>query len=169
MSLAAAKLTLRSRRFWIWQLAGAAIYAIPAIIRLATGNVALPLLSLLEIPWIGHWIPGNLVEKILVNMVFPGAAGAVAAEVYFQNKNPDMQLARIRKYLNRLVGAMVWVTLWSLFQLWGNLQNIMGTYGGNLFEYPMVYPLNYIIAAFSIFTPTVASFFWGKIQRNIKT
>ena len=169
MSWAAVKCTLRSRRFWIWQLAGAFIYAIPVIIRLATGNVALPVLSLLETPWIGHWIPGNLVEKILVNMVFPGAAGAVAAEIYFQNKMPNLQPSRRRLYLNRLAGAMLWVTLWSLFQLWGNLQNIMGTYGGNLFEYPMVYPLNYVIAAFSIFTPTIASFLQSKIRRVVKT
>ena len=46
MSLAAAKLTLRSRRFWIWQLAGAGVYAIPVIIRLATGNVAKKILNL---------------------------------------------------------------------------------------------------------------------------
>jgi len=169
MSWAAAKCTLRSRRFWLWQIAGAAVYAIPVVIRLATGNVALPVLSLLEIPWIGHWIPGNLVEKILVNMVFPGAAGAVAAEVYFQNKNLHMQTSVRRMYLNRLVGAMLWVTLWSLFQLWGNFQNIMGPYGGNLFEYPMVYPLNYVIAAFSIFTPTITGFIWRKIRRGVKT
>ncbi len=168
MSWATVKFTLRSRRFWVWQIAGAFIYAIPVIIRLATGNVVLPVLSLLETPWVGHFIPGNLVEKILVNMFFPGAAGAVAAEVYFQHRNQNIQISRRRKYLYRLAGAMLWVTLWSLFQLWGNLQNIIGSYGGNLFEYPMVYPLNYAIAACSIFTPTIISYI-GRAIRRIKT
>ena len=40
--------TLRSKRFWVWQIGGALIYAIPVLIRVATGNVLLPVLSLLE-------------------------------------------------------------------------------------------------------------------------
>jgi hypothetical protein len=100
--------------------------------------------------------------------LFPGAAGAVAAEVYSQKRNNLRQVSRRRKYGIRLAGAMIWVTLWSLFQLWGNMQNIIGSYGGNLFEYPMVYPLNYAIATFSIFTPTIISYFHGVIRRRIK-
>ncbi len=45
----------------------------------------LPVFSLFETPWIGHYIPGNLVEKILVNAFFPGAAGAIAAEILYSN------------------------------------------------------------------------------------
>ena len=66
--------TLRSRRFWVWQVAGAIVYAIPVIVRFATGEVMLPILSLLATPWIDHYVPGNLVEKILVGAFFPGGA-----------------------------------------------------------------------------------------------
>jgi len=154
--------TLKSKRFWLWQIGGALIYAIPAMIRLATGNVVLPILGLLEIPWIGYWIPGNVVEKILVNAFFPGAAGAIAGEIFYQNLNGP-SINQQMKYTRRLTGALIWVTLWSLFQLWGNFQNIIGSYGGNLFEYPMVYPLNFLLASLSIFTPDIVHYIKNKL------
>jgi hypothetical protein len=163
MSLHAIASTLRSRRFWVWQIGGAIIYAIPVMIRLVTGNVVLPLLGLLETPWIDHFVPGNLVEKILVNAFFPGAAGAVAGEIFFSARNAGQLVSRRRKYGYRLAGAMVWVTAWSLFQLIGYMANIIGSYGGNLFEYPGVYPLNYLLASLSIFTPDIVGFIHRKI------
>ncbi len=153
----------KSRRFWIWQICGAAIYAIPVLIRLATGNVILPVLSWFATPWVDHYIPGNLIEKILINAFFPGGAGAVAGEIYYANTHQTV--TRRQKYLSRLGGALLWTTAWSLFQLWGNLQNIMGSYGGNLFEYPMVFPLNYLLAALSIFTPDVLGFIKAKLTK----
>jgi hypothetical protein len=146
--------TLRSRRFWVWQLAGVVIYGIPVAVRFATSNNVLPILSLLETPWIGHYVPGNLVEKILVGAFFPGGAGAVAGEIFFSNRNVMAEKGRI-KYLARLGGALAWAVAWTVFQFGGNLQNIEGPYGGNIFEYPSVYPLNLLIASFSIFTPDV--------------
>ncbi len=92
MSLHAIASTLRSRRFWVWQIGGATIYAIPVLIRLATGNVVLPILSLLETPWIDHFVPGNLVEKILVGAFFPGGAGAVAGEIFLNMPIPKPTL-----------------------------------------------------------------------------
>jgi hypothetical protein len=70
-SLAAIKNTLKSRRFWLWEICGALIYAIPVAIRYAT-EVAI---SILNFPgyWIGHLIPGNLLEKVLVNAFFTEA------------------------------------------------------------------------------------------------
>ncbi len=164
MSLNAVKAMLQSRRFWIWQLAGAAIYVVPVLIRVLSGNVVLPILSLLETPWIDHLVPGNLVEKILVNAFFPGAAGAIAGEIYFSHKHTGEAVSRKRKYGWRLAGALVWVSIWSLFQLVGYLQNIIGSYGGNLFEYPGVYPLNYLLASLSIFTPTIIGFLRDKLS-----
>jgi hypothetical protein len=161
MYLNAVASMLRSRRFWLWQIAGVIIYAIPAMIRLATGNVFLPVLSLVNTPWVGHFIPGNLVEKILVNAFFPGGAGAIAGEIFFK-ATQGPATARSQKYRARLIGAMVQTSAWSLFQLWGNMQNIAGSWGGNLFEYPFVYPLNFLIAAFSIFTPDVVGFIKNK-------
>lgn len=157
MYLRAISSTLRSRRFWVWQVGGVIIYAVPVLIRLATGNVLLPGLSLLAVPWIDHYVPGNLVEKVLVNAFFPGGAGAVAGEILYKNAHGET-FTRKQKYLARLSGALLWTVGWSLFQLWGNMQNIMGSYGGNLFEYPMVFPLNFLLASLSIFTPDVLGF-----------
>jgi len=146
--------TLRSRRFWFWQIAGAVIYGIPVAVRFATSSNILPILSLLETPWVGHYVPGNLVEKILVGVFFPGGAGAVAGEIFYSNRKGTAAEGRT-KYFARLGGALVWAGTWTAFQFWGNLQNITGPYGGNIFEYPSVYPLNLLIASFSIFTPDV--------------
>jgi hypothetical protein len=162
MYLSAIAKTILSRRFWVWQLGGIIIYAMPAAIRLATGNVYLPVLGLFEVPWICHFIPGNLVEKILVNAFFPGAAGAIAGELLYSNLNGST-FSRRQKYLARLEGALLWAAAWSLFQFWGNMQNIAGPWGGNIFEYPIVYPLNFLLASISIFTPTIVSFAKTKI------
>jgi hypothetical protein len=162
MRLKALASLFRSKRFWVWQIGGTIIYALPVLIRIATGDVLLPGLSLLAVPWIDHYVPGNLVEKILVNAFFPGGAGAVAGEILYNNLHRE-GFTRRQKYLARLGGAMIWVTGWSLFQLWGNLQNIMGSYGGNLFEYPMVFPLNFALASLSIFTPDVVAFIKNRI------
>jgi hypothetical protein len=155
---------LKSRRFWIWDIAGIIIYAIPALIRFATGNVYVPILNLFMTPWVGHWIPSNLVEKILVNAFFPGGAGAIAGEIYFLNIKGRI-LRRRQKYLARLCGALLQTSAWSLFQLWGNTLNINGTWGGNIFEYPMVFPLNFLLASLSIFTPDVFGFLKSKLSR----
>ena len=85
MNLGAISSTLRSRRFWVWQIGGAVIYAIPAAIRLATGSIHLPILSMFMVPWVTPYVPGNIVEKVLVNAFFPGGAGAVAGEILYSN------------------------------------------------------------------------------------
>jgi hypothetical protein len=163
MYLGALVATLKSRRFWVWQLAGIIIYSIPVTIRLVTGNVVLPILGLLETPWIDHMVPANLVEKILVNAFFPGAAGAVAGEIFFSKKNIRQTISKKRKYGYRLAGALFYATLWSIFQLFGYLANIIGTYGTNLFEYPGVYPLNFLLASLSIFIPDIVGYIKSKI------
>ena len=162
--------TLRSRRFWVWQVAGAVIYGIPVLVRVMTGSVYLPVLSLLATPWIDHYVPGNLVEKVLVQAFFPGGAGGVAGEVLVSNHDGKALVGK-RKYVVRLAGALAWTGAWSLFQLWGNMQNIIGSFEGNLFEYPMVFPLNFLIAAFSIFTPDALGLLkkgFAKLYRRLK-
>ncbi|MGA3112237.1 MAG: hypothetical protein ABSE15_09440 [Candidatus Bathyarchaeia archaeon] len=162
MYFEAFKNMLRSRRFWVWGLCGAAIYAVPAAIRIATGNVILPVLSWAATPWIGMYVPANLVEKILVNAFFPGGAGAVAGEIFYSNAKSEALIGR-EKYLARLSGALLAVTVWSLIQLLGGLLDVAGSWGGNLFEYPSVFPLNYLLASLSIFTPTILGFLKNKI------
>lgn len=162
MYLKAIASTLKSRRFWVWQLGSALIYAIPASIRLLTGNIHLPILSMFMPPWVTPFVPGNIVEKVLVNAFFPGGAGAVAGEVFYANRN-GTPLTRKQKYLGRLGGALLWATFWSLFQFWGYIQNITGSYGDNLFESPYVFPLNFLLASLSIFTPTIVGFIKTKL------
>jgi hypothetical protein len=154
--------TLRSKRFWVWQLAGAIIYGIPAAIRFATSNSQLPILSLLETPMIDHYVPANLVEKILVNAFFPGGAGGVAGEVFVSNYN-GVAVKGKAKYLSRLGGALLQTAAWSAFQYWGYSLDIVGPWSiggglGNIFEYWTVFPLNFALAAFSIFTPDIVCF-----------
>jgi hypothetical protein len=91
-------------------------------------------------PWVTPFVPGNIVEKVLVNAFFPGGAGAVAGEVFYANRN-GTPLTRKQKYIGRLGGALLWATFWSLFQFWGYIQNITGSYGDNLFEFPYVFRL----------------------------
>jgi hypothetical protein len=156
--------TLKNKRFWLWQIGGAIIYSIPVAIRFATGSVYLPILSLLETPWIDHYVPGNLVEKMLVSAFFPGGAGAVTGEV-FVSKRSGIAVKGRKKYIIRLGGSLAQTAAWTALQFWGNLQNITGSYGGNIFEYPMVYPLNFLLAALSIFTPDVVNFAKSKMEK----
>jgi hypothetical protein len=165
MYLTAVKSLLRSRRFWILQLGSVFIYSIPATIRITTGNIHLPILSMFMVPWVTPYVPGNIVEKILVNAFFPGGAGAVAGEIFF-SKVHSLDLNIRQKYLARLAGAWLWVAGWSLFQFWGYLQNVNGTYGDNLFESPLVFPLNFLLASLAIFTPDVVSYINKELVTN---
>jgi hypothetical protein len=164
MYLNAISATLRSRRFWVWQLGGAFIYAIPATIRIATGSIHLPILSMFMPWWVTPFVPGNIVEKVLVNAFFPGGAGAVAGEILYTNMHGHV-LNEKQKYLSRLGGALLYVAGWSLFQFWGYIQNINGSYGDNLFESPYVFPLNFVLASLSIFTPSVVGFLKNRIVK----
>jgi hypothetical protein len=156
MCLRAIARTVKSRRFWVWQLGSVLIYSVPATIRIVTGNIHLPILSMFMVLWVTPYVPGNIVEKVLVNAFFPGGAGAVAGETLYINAN-GKAFSKKQKYLARLGGALLWTTGWSLFQFWGYMQNITGSYGGNLFESPLVFPLNFLLASLSIFTPDVVT------------
>jgi len=148
--------TLRNKRFWVWTIAGMIIYLIPVAIRYVTGSIVIPFLNWPGY-WIDHFIPGNLSEKLLVNMFFPGATGAIAGEIFAQTYYHKQPLTCKAKYLSRFAGAMFFVSAWSLFQLIGYQFAIYLPFspGSNLFESYFVYPLNYVIAACSILTPTI--------------
>jgi hypothetical protein len=154
--LSAAKATLRSKRFWLWQISGVIIYAIPVAIRFTTQNMAIPILNFPGF-WIGHFIPGNFLEKLLVNAFFPGGAGGVAGETLVNNCKGEAVKGKT-KYLSRLGGALLQTTAWSAFQYWGYSLLIIGPFGGNIFEHALVFPINFILAAFSIFTPDLVNF-----------
>lgn len=152
----AAMATLRSRRLWSWEIGGATLYGIPVAIRFATKNVSIPILNFPGF-WIGHFIPGNFLEKLLVNSFFPGGAGCIAGETFINNHKGEAVRGKT-KYLSRLAGALLQTTAWSAFQYWGYSLSITGPYGGNVFEHATVFPINFTLAVFSIFTPDVVSF-----------
>ena len=161
--------TLKSERFWIWQLGGVIIYAIPAAIRFATGSVRLPILSLLETPVLDHYVPSNLIEKILVNAFFPGGAGGIAGELLASNLKGEAFKGKA-KYLARLCGALLQTATWSAFQYWGYSLMILGPWSiggnwGNIFECWTIFPLNFTLAACSIFTPDVVTFIKEKTRK----
>ncbi len=153
--------TLRSKRFWLWELGGAVIYGIPVVTRFATKSVEIPLLNFPGF-WIDHYIPGNMLEKILVNAFFPGGAGGVAGELLVSNYNGEAVKGKA-KYLSRLGGALLQTAAWSAFQYWGYSLMILGPWSigggwGNIFEHWLVFPFNFTLATFSIFTPDIVNF-----------
>ena len=155
--------TLRSKRFWEWEVGGAIFYGIPVVIRFVTKSNYIPILSLPGF-WISYYIPGNLVEKILVNAFFPGGAGGVAGETIVSNHKGEAIKGKT-KYLARLGGALVQTSAWSAFQYWGYFLWISGPHGsGNLFEHPVVFPINFLLASLSIFTPDVVNFTKLKVK-----
>jgi hypothetical protein len=155
--------TLRSKRFWTWELGGAILYSIPAAIRFATKSSYIPILSIPGF-WVWHFIPGNLVEKFLINAFFPGGAGGVAGEIFASNYRGYVVKGKA-KYLARLGGALAQTAVWSAFQVWGYLQWVVGPYGGNIFEAPYVLPFNFLLASLSIFTPDIVGFVKSKVER----
>src|SRR4030042_2944924 len=106
--------TLKSERFWKWEIGGAILYGIPAAIRFITKSPTIPILNLPGF-WIDHYIPGNLVEKILINAFFPGGAGGVAGELLVSNYKGEEAKGK-KKYLARLGGALLQTAAWSAFQ-----------------------------------------------------
>jgi hypothetical protein len=165
--IASAKATLKSKRFWLWQISGVIIYAIPVLIRFITKSVYIPILSWPGI-WIDHYIPGNFVEKILVNAFFPGGAGGVAGEVFVSKYYGEVVKGKA-KYFSRLGGALLQTSLWSAFQYWGYSLMILGPWSigggwGNIFEHWLVFPFNFALAALSTFTPDVLLFIKAKLK-----
>jgi hypothetical protein len=164
--LSAAAATLKSKRFWLWQIAGVIIYAIPVAIRFVTKSVAIPILNFPGF-WIGYFIPGNFLEKLLVNSFFPGGAGGIAGEIFFNNYQGSVAKGKT-KHLHRLAGALLETAAWSAFQFAGYYLLIMGPYGSNIFEHALVFPINFALAALSVFTPDVVGFVKTKLSKTRK-
>ena len=163
MSLRSATMSmLKSRRFWVWQMVGIFIYAIPVAIRFTTGSIVIPFLNFPGF-WIGYFIPGNFLEKLIVNSFFPGGAGGIAGEVFYKYYKGETQGWRA-VHRRRLVGALVWTALWSSFQFFGYFLLIMGPYGSNVFEFAGVFPINFVLACVSIFTPDWVGFLRSKFK-----
>ncbi|MCW3998503.1 MAG: hypothetical protein NWF10_08060 [Candidatus Bathyarchaeota archaeon] len=163
--------TLKSKRFWLWQVSGAMIYSVPVAIRFFSGTVMIPLLNFPGF-WIGHFIPGNFLEKLLINAFFPGGAGGVTGEI-FVSKYKSQLISGKTKYQARLGGALLQTAIWAFFQYWGYSLLILGpwssgTTGGNIFEHAVVFPINFFLASISIFTPDILNFikFWIKKKFN---
>ena len=158
--------TLKDKRFWLWQISGAIIYGIPVAIRFLTGDVSIPIINFPGF-WIGHFIPGNFLEKLIINAFFPGGAGGVAGEIFVSKIRKESIKGKI-KYRARLGGALLQTVFWTFFQYWGYSLLILGpwvseTTGGNIFEHAVVFPINFVLASISIFTPDMVNFLKNKI------
>jgi len=103
------------------------------VIRLVTKSIAIPLLNFPGF-WVGHFIPGNFLEKLLGNSFFPGGAGAVAGEIFINSYRDDTIMGKT-KYLHRLSGALLETTARSAFQFTGYAFYIMMPYGSNISEH----------------------------------
>ncbi len=156
--------TLKSKRFWTWQLGGVVLYGIPAAIRFITGSYYIPILSFPGF-WIYHFIPGNLVEKFLINAFFPGGAGGVAGEIFVSNYNGKPVTGKA-KYTARLGGALAQTAVWSAIQFTGYSLMMIGPFGGNIFEPWYVFPFNFFLACLSIFTPDIVDFAKSKLVQT---
>ena len=161
-ALDAARKTLKSRRFWKWELGSMALYALPVAIRTVTRNPVIPILDP-SFASPSPYIPGNPLEKILVNAFFPGGAGGVGGEIFYENY-ASKEPTRKQKYLSRLTGALAQAGVFTLLQYAGNTQNIIGTHGQNIFEPPELYPFNFLLATLSIFTPNVVDYVKSKLS-----
>ncbi len=104
-------------------------------------------------------------EKILVNAFFPGGAGGVAGEIFASNLKGEAVKGKA-KYLHRLSGALLQTAVWSAFQYFGYSLSLIGPYGSNIFESIFVFPINFVLAAFSIFTPDVVGFIKSRFKLN---
>lgn len=153
--------TLKSKRFWLWQISGAVLYGVPAAIRFTTGTYYIPILSWPGY-WIYHFIPGNLIEKFFINAFFPGGAGAVAGEIFVSNYR-GVTLRRKTRYGARLAGALLQTAVWSTIQYFGYSLMWIGPFGGNIFEPWYVFPFNFFLGCLSIFTPDIVAFFKRKL------
>ena len=147
--------TFKDKRVWKWEVFGLGIYATPAAIRFLTKN---PVIPILNAPYTSPYpfIPPNLVEKLTINMLFPGGAGAVAGETFF--KNYYGKLNSKLKYMGRIVGALSQYMVWSTIQYFGYHANIIGPHGENIFEGPNILPFNLLIALLSVFILDLISY-----------
>ncbi len=109
--------TSKSKRFWLWEIAGAVLYGVPAIVRFVTGTAVIPILNFPG-RWVWHIVPGNFLEKLLINAFFPGGAGGVAGEIFISNYEGKAVKGKT-KYLSRLAGALAQTIVWSTFQYIG--------------------------------------------------
>ncbi len=160
-TLYAAYETLKSKRFWKWELGSLGLYLIPASYRHFTGNITLPILNpSFNSP--SPYIPNNPLGKFVVNAFFPGGAGGVGGEELYKNYT-SRKLTRKEKYLSRLFGALTQTGIFTSFQYVGHGLNWIGSWGGNWFEAPEWYPFNFLLASASVFTPDVVNYVDSKI------
>jgi hypothetical protein len=77
------KSTIKNKRVLKWLTLGVTVYGLPAFYRAVTKNpIVLPII---ESP---SYIPNNLLEKLIVNPIFPGGVGAVAGK-HSQTRNTE--------------------------------------------------------------------------------
>ena len=143
-------------------MCGAVIYAVPAAIRIATGSVILPVLSFVRRRGLACSFLGTWLRRFWLTLFSQVVRVLLLVKSFFQVPNLK-SLWDEKCMLPDCMGLCSAVAVSSLIQLSGGILGIAGSWGGNLFEYPSVFPLNFLLASLSIFTPTILSFFKNKI------
>jgi len=141
------KETVKDRKVLKWLGGGMFVYGLPAVYRYVTKNPLLPYLPLINTS--SDYIPSNLPEKLIVNFVAPGGAGAVVGETFVE-KFTGKNLSGVKKYLSRVGGSLATTGIWTGIQYLGytlsNIFNYQWPSGGNPFEPPTFYPFNMLLA-----------------------
>jgi hypothetical protein len=138
------KSTIKNKRVLKWLTFGVTVYGLPAFYRAITKNpIVLPTIESST-----PYIPSNLLEKLIVNPIFPGSVGAVAGETFANEKYGEVK--GLKKYLVRVAGSLSAASVWTLFQYVGyqicDILKFEWPSGGNPFETSIVYPFNLTIA-----------------------
>ncbi len=125
-----------------WCFFGVAVYGLPAAYRYITGIEEIQIFPFNKSP--SKFIPFNLLEKFVVNPVFPGGVGAALGGERIANRYG------YGKYVSRVVGSLTATGIWTGIQYLGHFACDILKYnwpsGGNPFEPPEWYPFNLLIA-----------------------
>lgn len=134
----------QSRRLFKWEVVGAAAYAIPIAIRSITKQAYIGLPTIESYNVFGMLTPTNLVEKAIINSLYPGGAGAVAGEILIP-KILRRELGSMGLHLTRMVGAGLQTLGHTLIQYYLNNQRFLWPHGEPP-ETSGIYPFNFLWA-----------------------
>ena len=154
-----------------WIYVGITAYGLPALYRYLTRDPTLPF-PFIQIKTNNEYIPSNLIEKLVVNSIFPGGVGAVIGEKLI-SKLKNQKIKDLEKYVSIAMGSLATTSIWTLIQYVGHVLSDMRKYewpsGGNPFEGPNVYPFNFLIAlTVAPLTPYIAELFKKYLKKNEK-
>ena len=151
------EITNLSRGQKAWLVGGVGVYIAPAIFRAIT-KVTEIFPHFYDLPW---FLPTNVIEKVLVNSIFPGATSSVVIgdtkwgkyRSFIKSLSKKLGLEKYERFVGRFTGAAIGALAWTAIQYVGYSQSYLWPHGGNAFEDPSVYPFNIAIGLVSSIVP----------------